>query len=40
MTVSQNARSEFVEAFSLVLHGQRIGVLTHYSGGRSTLTHH
>lgn len=38
MAVSQNARSEFVGALSLVLHGQRIGVLSHYSGARNTLT--
>ncbi|WP_252177931.1 type II toxin-antitoxin system HipA family toxin [Endozoicomonas sp. 4G] len=38
MAVSQRIRSEFTEALSLILHGQRIGILVHYSGGRNRLT--
>ena len=29
---------ETVEALSLTLHGQRIGILTHYSGGKNILS--
>ncbi|MGI9274449.1 MAG: type II toxin-antitoxin system HipA family toxin [Endozoicomonas sp.] len=38
MALSQQSRPEFTEALALVLHGQRIGILAHYSGGRNILT--
>ena len=38
MALSQQTRSESTEALGLVLHGQRIGILVHYSGGRNILT--
>ncbi|MET4693631.1 type II toxin-antitoxin system HipA family toxin [Endozoicomonas lisbonensis] len=38
MAEKQRPRPEFAEALELVLHGQRIGVLVHYSGGRKILT--
>ena len=38
MAQAQHIRPEYTEALELILHGQRIGILVHYSGGHSTLT--
>ena len=38
MAQAQRIRPEYTEALELVLHGQRIGILVHYSGGQNTLT--
>ena len=38
MARTQRTYPEFTEALELVLHGQRAGVLVHYSGGRNILT--
>ena len=36
--MAQQIRPEYTEALELILHGQRIGILVHYSGGRNILT--
>lgn len=36
--MAQQTRPEYTEALELVLHGLRIGILVHYSGGRNILT--
>ena len=33
-----NRQAESVEALQLTLHGQKLGILTHYSGGKNILT--
>lgn len=33
-----NRQAESVEALQLTLHGQKVGILTHYTGGRNILT--
>ena len=38
MARTQRTHPEFTEALELALHGQRVGVLVHYSGGRNILT--
>lgn len=38
MAQEQRIRPEYIEALELVLHGQHIGILVHYSGGQNTLT--
>ena len=38
MAQIQHTRPEYTEALGLVLYGQRMGVLVHYSGGRNILT--
>lgn len=39
MTMSEtNRQAESVEALQLTLHGQKVGILTHYTGGKNILT--
>lgn len=37
-TAQHNNQPEFIEGLELILHGTRVGVLVHYSGGKNTLT--
>ena len=36
--MAQQIHPAYTEALELILHGQRIGILVHYSGGRNILT--